>query len=346
MVDQGVLYKCLSCHEDLIQDLGTYEMVSRNQATDPGGLMEIIALLESLVKVSATFEVHSGPLRTCLLTLAKDKPSLNTSKFNGQVWANIKTERLVVVMAHCRRLKNDAEMRKAAAKLKSVDYQRLQNLVDKIRDKDEQEEPERMRDDMSLDSEGYPNELKTPPAKKTLTKGKRSAEELEDEEHLPKVNTSFFRKKIGSRAAKSSKAWGQEDEDEGLAKAIGLPKALPKGQAKKRPAATLKKPLTKGTAKMRKPAASCSSGKSPAGVQAEVKPKGQKWHKLKVTYAKKPERAYITAQSAPKEKFRLLVEVSKKRTIQYQRVIETIHQEAEKKGLDKLQCRELRESLC
>ena len=67
--------------------------------------MEIIALLESLVKVSATFEVHSGPLRTCLLTLAKDKPSLNTSKFNGQVWANIKTERLVVVMAHCRRLK-------------------------------------------------------------------------------------------------------------------------------------------------------------------------------------------------------------------------------------------------
>ena len=67
---------------------------------------------------------------------------------------------------------------------------------------------------------------------------------------------------------------------------------------------------------------------------------------MKVTYAKKPERTYITAQSAPKEKFRLLVEVSKKRTIQYQRVIETIHQEADKKGLDKLQCRELRESLC
>ena len=78
MVNQGVLYKCLSCHEDLIQDLGTYEMVSRNQATDPGGLMETIALLESLVKVSATCEVHSGPLRTCLLTLAKDKPNLNT----------------------------------------------------------------------------------------------------------------------------------------------------------------------------------------------------------------------------------------------------------------------------
>ena len=60
----------------------------------------------------------------------------------------------------------------------------------------------------------------------------------------------------------------------------------------------------------------------------------------------KPERAYITAQSAPKEKFSLLVEVPKKRTIQYQRVIETIPQEAEKKGLGKLQCRELRESLC
>lgn len=166
-----------------------------------------------------------------MLTLAKDKPNLNNSKFNGRVWANIKAERLVVVMAHCRRLKNDGEMRKAAAKLRSADYQRLQNLVDKIRDKNEQEEPERMRDDMSLDTKGYPNELKTPPAKKTLTKGKRSAEELEDEEHLPKVNTSFFRKKIGSRAAKSSKAWGQEDEDEGLAK--GLPKALPKGQEKK-----------------------------------------------------------------------------------------------------------------
>ena len=358
MVDQGVLYKCLSCHEDLVQDLGTYELVSRNQATDPAGLMEIIALLESLVKISTTCEVHSGPLRTCLLSLAKEKPSINTSKFNGQVWANIKTERLVVVMAHCRRLKNNGEMRKAAAKLKSADYQRLQNLVDKIREKDEQEEnlvdktrqkdeqqePERQRNDMPMDSQGYPLELKTPEGKRTLTKGKRPAEELEDEEHLPKVNTSFFRKKLGARAAKSSKDWGQEDEDEGLAKAIGLPKALPKGQAKKKPATTLKKPLAKGPATMKKPAAS-SSGKSAEGVKAEVKPKGKKWHKLQVTYAKKPERAYITAQSAPKEKFRLLVEVSKKRTIQYQRVIETIHQEAEKKSLDKLQCSSLRESL-
>ena len=314
MVDQGVLYKCPSCHEDLVQDLGTYELVSSNRATDPAGLMEIIALLESLVKISTTCEVHSGPLRTCLLSLAKEKPSINTSKFNGQVWANIKTERLVVVMAHCRRLKNNGAMRKAAAKLKSADYQRLQNLVDKIREKDEQEEPERQRNDMPMDSQGYPLELKTPEGKRTLTKGKRPAEELEDEEHLPKVNTSFFRKKLGARAAKSSKDWGQEDEDEGLAKAIGLPKALPKGQAKKKPATTLKKPLAKGPATMKKPAAS-SSGKSAEGVQAEVKPKGKKWHKLQVTYAKKPERAYITAQSAPKEKFRLLVEVSKKRTI-------------------------------
>ena len=348
IVDHGVLYKCLSCHEDLVQDLGTYELVSRNQATDPAGLMEIIALLESLVKVSNTCEVHSGPLRTCLLNLAKEKPSINTSKFNGQVWANIKTERLVVIMAHCRRLKNDGEMRKAAAKLKSADYQRLLNLVDKIREKDEkdeQEEPERVRDDISLDSQGYPMELKTPQGKKTLTKGKRSAEELEGEEHLPKVNTSFFRKKLGARAAKSSNAWAQEDEDEGLAKAIGLPKALPKGQAMKKPAATLKKPLTKGTAKVKKPAASIS-GNSSAGVQGEVKPIGKKWHQLKVTYAKKPERAYITAKAAPKEKFRLLVEVSKKRTIQYQRVVETIHKEAEKNGLSKQQCRELRERLC
>eukprot|EP00435_Cladocopium_sp_Y103_P058764 s800_g20.t1 len=56
MVDQGVLYKCLGAHEDLIQDLGTYELVSRNQATDPAGLMQIIPLLESLVKVSSTCE--------------------------------------------------------------------------------------------------------------------------------------------------------------------------------------------------------------------------------------------------------------------------------------------------
>ena len=61
-----------------------------------------------------------------------------------------------MVIAHCRRLKNDGGMRKAAAKLRSAEYQRLQNLVDKMRDKDGQEEPERMRDDMSLDPRDTP----------------------------------------------------------------------------------------------------------------------------------------------------------------------------------------------
>ena len=77
----------------------------------------------------------------------------------------------------------------------------------------------------------------------------------------------------------------------------------------------------------------------------DVKPVGKKWYKVKVTYAKKPERAYITAQADAKSKYRLLTEVTKKRTIHQQRVIQSIHQDVLKMGLIKLQRRERSDKL-
>ena len=99
----------------------------------------------------------------------------------------------------------------------------------------------------------------------------------------------------------------------------------------------MKKPLTKGK---------CPKEKDASAKGQDLKPNGKHWNKLRLTYGKKPERAYVTAQDAPGAKFKLLVEVSKKRTIHYQNVIESIYKEVEAKGLTKAQCLELRQKLC
>ena len=131
VVDVGILHKLLGHYDDLLPNFGSYESISRSQATDPKGLMEVIGLLESIVKVSNTCEVHQSTLRTCLLKIVMDKPSLNTSQFNGQVWANTRTERLGVIFAHTRRLKSKDEMRRAAGKLRAGEYQRLSERLTK-----------------------------------------------------------------------------------------------------------------------------------------------------------------------------------------------------------------------
>ena len=316
VVDVGILHKLLGHYGDLLPNFGSYESISRNQATDPKGLMEVIGLLESIVKVSNTCEVHQSTLRTCLLKIVMDKPSLNTSQFNGQVWANTRTERLGVIFAHTRRLKSKDEMRRAAGKLRAGENQRLSELVDKISEKENEAGVDKTSQvdktsNVSLDSDGYPRELQTPPNQKALTKGKGSNHSENsltkgNEDSPPSVDNFFFRKRLGERAREYGSSWKAEDQDANLVEAMGA-------GSKKKPAASCKA-TKKGT---------LTKGEKKTAEVVDVKPAGKKWHKLQVTYAKKGnERAYLQGQRDAKSSLVLLVEVTKKRSIHYQRIIE------------------------
>ena len=238
VVDIGILHRCLCQYDDVVQDLGAYEHVSRNQATDVPGLLQVVGLLEGLVKVSTTCEVHPSTLRSCFLKMVMEKPALNHSNFNGQVWANTRTERVGVLLAHLRRLRAPDDMRKASLKLRTGELQRLKDLVAKIDEKEGQEkEPEVDKtSNVSVDSAGFPRALATPEEKGALTKG---VAKLPTQESPVSVDRSFFRRRLGD-LARSSSSWQAEERDEDLAAGVG---ACMKRPAGKKP--TKREPLTK-----------------------------------------------------------------------------------------------------
>ena len=132
-IDPGILFDTLSRHDALLPQFGAYDHVSRNQSIDPKGLLQVLPLVKSLIKASPSCEIHSNPLRGALLQLVCSKPNLNTSKWNGTVWSNLRCERIGVVLHHMRRLKNSPEeVRKAAGKLTGAEIAQLQSVVDSI----------------------------------------------------------------------------------------------------------------------------------------------------------------------------------------------------------------------
>ena len=214
-----------------------------------------------------------------------------------------------------------------------------------------------------IDEDGYPQELLTPPSKKkALTKGKCEEKSLAllidgSPAALTKgspaasrnspantVDTSFLCRRAGQRVLDPPKSWTTGDKDAGLAKAIGLG-ASPKSKVARSTALTKGPPMKKPAAKKKAKSTTSSLTKAPLTKGTNFKPNGGKWHRLKIN-AKKPERAYITAKQRPDGKFKLLVEISKKRTIHYQRVIQAIYKETESKGLSKKEALGLREELC
>ena len=88
-IDSGVLYETLSLHKELVQNFGRYD-TSKNQAIDAAGLLQVLPLIHSLVKVESTCEIHTQPLRQALLKMVMDDPSVNNSKFQGAIWCNLR----------------------------------------------------------------------------------------------------------------------------------------------------------------------------------------------------------------------------------------------------------------
>lgn len=132
---------------------------------------------------------------------------------------------------------------------------------------------------MSLDSEGYPLSLRSPP--KPLVKGKGNEKEATELQQ-----PSFKRKRKGSFGAKPA----PEEEHSSLKTALGIGPAMKKPCAKK--IKKKKKPLLKGPPLLKGSAAASSAASG-----------REKWVKIWVVKPNKPPwRAYIQAQRSTDEK--------------------------------------------
>ena len=135
-LDAGVLQTMFGKHQDLIKDLGKYERISKNQASDPKGLLHCLPLIKGLIKLEPTCEIHGSSLGQGLFQLLVAEPALNDTPWNGSVWLGMKVERVTSLLYHMRRLKgSQSEMATCAAKVTGGEYMQLQEVVKLIKKK-------------------------------------------------------------------------------------------------------------------------------------------------------------------------------------------------------------------
>eukprot|EP00438_Fugacium_kawagutii_P031189 Skav234749 [mRNA] locus=scaffold14:669836:670630:+ [translate_table: standard] len=185
-IESGLLLNVLSKHADLVKNFKNYEFISAQGAADPKGLLMALDLVEDILELSPTCELHSQPLRNSLLRLLTIKPDLNSGSHNGSVWVHQRAERITVILGHIRRLARSGMTSRCASELTAAELKKLTQVVEAVQIPDEPEGPlengqlqesetplengdqpstrRRLKEEISLDSDGYPMILKRPQA--------------------------------------------------------------------------------------------------------------------------------------------------------------------------------------
>ena len=339
-IDLGILLKILKNNSETVKNLGLYETISKTAAVNPKGLLKCKGLLQDFIEATPTCEVSSQALRTSLTHLLTHNVSVNTSKFNGATWANIKAERITVLLAHCRKVARDMEQQRlCTAKLTSTEYQELEAVFSQVVLKDEPDEPLKkgrvLKPNLSgasLDSDGMPNMFATPD-KKSPKKEKSTAIV-----HKPS-DTKWKRPGAMCKAnplEKRKEKEAKESESSG-GKSDSLKRKMGYGsKTMKRPASKKDKPLKKE--------ASSKKGKPLKKRQASNIDPHQTWTNLSVCNATYPERSYITGCQKGSTQRMLIVEVPAKWTKDYKGVIGKLKKAIEQ-GSTKAEALELRSKL-
>ena len=76
--------------------------------------------------------IHAQPLRNSLLHLLTNNPHWNTTQQTGSVWVHMGGERTNVLLFHVRKLARSGLNAACAAASTSLEYQRLQDTLQKV----------------------------------------------------------------------------------------------------------------------------------------------------------------------------------------------------------------------
>ena len=384
--DAGLLLKVLLANEGLLTDLGPYELRSRAQTPDPKGLVHTLSLWQGLLAVEPSGEVHSKPLRQALLAALTQNPLLNLGKFTGEVWVNLRQERLTCLLCHVRKQARET-LGPAAARLTRDELLLLKAGLSLV--KPAKPTPEALEKGQA----GSGNLEKRSPASGTLEKGSPAASALEKSNTAASAvlkKNAALGKVGGSSSSSRPLKKLKKEQSEVSVDADGFPLMFGEGFLEKEPVGSAGKfgkqvkqrqcpevamdesgfpsmfasspevqkadseaePEAKALAEAKgysKPTLKRPAGARAAVAKAEAKPleKGRvPWFKIKKTLAKKPERAYLTGSLEKGGKLKLIAEVTQKRCPQYEEIIDAIKEALEKDSLSKAEALELRESFC
>ena len=228
-IDPDIVFKILSDNDLILCNMGPYENVSRQNAPHPKGILHCSRLLMDLLSASETAEVHQSSLKKGLQQFLVQTPDAQTSKYSGEVWINLRTERLTVLLYHVRKLAQGTNLHQAAIKLTKVEYKQLQEILNvvKLREEVAQKEPHHKAiadiaetprslnkgdsdaSELSMDPSGFPCMFASPSSSSKPFKKAETSEPLEKGETSPEKRRILSQKNYEKRRSFSQKAFGK-----------------------------------------------------------------------------------------------------------------------------------------
>jgi hypothetical protein len=132
-IDPQLLAKVLADNMHLITNMGEYETISRPMAAKGSGLVAMAPLIESIVDLQPCAELPLSQLKNTLLQLVLDRPSWNSTRYRNDHYAGMRTERLMTLLHHVRRVVREPRRRaQLNLKLSGEEATRLDSILAKV----------------------------------------------------------------------------------------------------------------------------------------------------------------------------------------------------------------------
>ena len=132
-IDPQLLTKVLADNMPLVTNMGEYESISRPMAAKGSGLVAMAPLIESIVDMQRSAELPLAQLKTALLQLVLGHPAWNSTRYRNDHYAGMRTERLMTLLHHVRRVVREPRRRaQLNLKLSGKEATRLDSIFAKV----------------------------------------------------------------------------------------------------------------------------------------------------------------------------------------------------------------------
>ena len=129
--NQGELDLLMAQNKTQLANLGVYESITKPMAVNGKGLVALRALLTALLKLAPGANLLQQQIREAIET-ANANGELNSGKMSHKAWAGQRTEKVIILLAHLRRVKTTWRFDQCAAKMSQQDITLLSQLISLI----------------------------------------------------------------------------------------------------------------------------------------------------------------------------------------------------------------------
>ena len=161
-LDESILMDIFDKYTEELVNTGTYEFISKTQATCAAGLAFNFNILRALLAASPSAEIPTGLAKHAMIKVLTAKPSLNKSIYSTSTFAGLRVDRLSTMLYHLRRTKTDKQKQVAvASKCTGPEWNKVTQLfqmMDSVGSEDQQDDvtvfvPERQEAEEALQEE-------------------------------------------------------------------------------------------------------------------------------------------------------------------------------------------------